>query len=195
MPIRQMSQTTSNPLDISQDNLLDLGDDRTDYRPTTISKHHQRYWMKCFFCIHLLLIAIFCLEKNMWWVPIRFQRDLFSGEPMKKKAFLFFCSFSSEQNNKKQQCIDSHVLFVFSHAGAGIPPTLVTPSLPEESQTTDDLLDRIWFIFDLFLLLFLFMSDHHVLHFNIDIFSMTMSNIPSQSILRFCKLVRFDFVH
>lgn len=32
---------------------------------------------------------------------------------------------------------------VFSHAGAGIPPTLTTPSLPEESQTTDDLLDKI----------------------------------------------------
>lgn len=31
----------------------------------------------------------------------------------------------------------------FSHAGAGIPPTLTTPSLPEESQTTDDLLDKI----------------------------------------------------
>ncbi|UJR29157.1 hypothetical protein I4U23_010371 [Adineta vaga] len=30
-----------------------------------------------------------------------------------------------------------------NHAGAGIPPILATPSLPEESQTTDDLLDKI----------------------------------------------------
>jgi hypothetical protein len=33
--------------------------------------------------------------------------------------------------------------YFFSHAGAGIPPTLATPSLPEESQTTEDLLEKI----------------------------------------------------
>jgi hypothetical protein len=38
-------------------------------------------------------------------------------------------------------CINYEICF--SHAGAGIPPTLTTPSLPEESQTTDDLLDKI----------------------------------------------------
>jgi hypothetical protein len=35
------------------------------------------------------------------------------------------------------------MICIFSHAGAGLPPTLTTPSLPEESQTTDDLLEKI----------------------------------------------------
>jgi hypothetical protein len=29
-------------IDPSQDSLLDLGDDRMDYKTSTISKHHQR---------------------------------------------------------------------------------------------------------------------------------------------------------
>lgn len=39
IPIRTASQTNVDP---SQDSLLDLGDDRMDYRPSAISKHHQR---------------------------------------------------------------------------------------------------------------------------------------------------------
>lgn len=66
-------------------------------------------------------------DENMSQEPILFQRDHFSSKN-------FFFSVTSEQ---------SFFSFVDSHPGAGIPPTLVTPSLPEESQTTEDLLDRI----------------------------------------------------
>jgi hypothetical protein len=41
IPIHPASQSEIN-INPSQDSLLDLGDDRMDYRPTTISKHHQR---------------------------------------------------------------------------------------------------------------------------------------------------------
>ena len=47
------------------------------------------------------------------------------------------------KNKGEQQSSKSSFSNHFSHAGAGIPPTLTTPSLPEESQTTDDLLDKI----------------------------------------------------
>jgi len=84
IPIRPVTQS----IDPSQDSLLDLGDDRMDYRPTTISKHHQR------------------------------RKYVTGVNSISTRSYL-------------------------NHAGAGIPPTLTTPSLPEESQTTDDLLEKI----------------------------------------------------
>jgi len=59
-------------------------------------------------------------------VLIRFQLVRILGKNTKRCIFF---------------CINYEICF--SHAGAGIPPTLTTPSLPEESQTTDDLLDKI----------------------------------------------------
>lgn len=41
IPIRSATQSQIN-VEPSQDSLLDLGDDRMDYRPPAISKHHQR---------------------------------------------------------------------------------------------------------------------------------------------------------
>ncbi|CAF2025940.1 unnamed protein product [Rotaria magnacalcarata] len=87
IPIRQATQSEIN-ISPSQDSLLDLGDDRLDYKLSTISKHHQR-------------------------------RKYVTGA----------------------NSISTHPYL--SHAGAGIPPNLATPSLPEESQTTDDLLEKI----------------------------------------------------
>ncbi|CAF0867146.1 unnamed protein product [Rotaria sp. Silwood1] len=87
IPIRQASQSEIN-IGPSQDSLLDLGDDRLDYKLSTISKHHQR------------------------------RKYVTGANSISTRPYL-------------------------SHAGAGIPPTLTTPSLPEESQTTDDLLEKI----------------------------------------------------
>jgi hypothetical protein len=88
IPIRPAATQSEINIDPSQDSLLDLGDDRMDYRPTAISKHHQR------------------------------RKYVTGANSITTRPYL-------------------------SHAGAGIPPTLTTPSLPEESQTTDDLLDKI----------------------------------------------------
>jgi len=87
IPIHPTSQSEMN-INPSQDSLLDLGDDRKDYRPSTISKHHLR------------------------------RKYVTGVNSISTRPYL-------------------------SHAGAGIPPTLTTPSLPEDSQTTDDLLDKI----------------------------------------------------
>jgi len=87
VPIHPASQSEIN-INPSQDSLLDLGDDRKDYKPASISRHHLR-------------------------------RKYVTGV----------------------NSISTHSYL--SHAGAGIPPTLTTPTLPEESQTTDDLLDKI----------------------------------------------------
>ncbi|CAF0715291.1 unnamed protein product [Adineta steineri] len=91
VPIHASSQSEMNlnlNLNPSQDSLLDLGDDRMDYRPSTMSKHHQR------------------------------RKYVTGVNSISTRPYL-------------------------SHAGAGIPPTLETPTLPEESQTTEDLLEKI----------------------------------------------------
>lgn len=87
IPIHPTTQSEIS-IDPCQDSLLDLGDDRMDYKPSTISKHHQR------------------------------RKYVTGANSISTRPYL-------------------------SHAGAGIPPTLTTPSLPEESQTADDLLEKI----------------------------------------------------
>ena len=53
-PIRPATQSEIN-IEPSQDSLLDLGDDRMDYKLSSISKHHQRYESLKNLVRHLLL--------------------------------------------------------------------------------------------------------------------------------------------